>query len=320
MKQIAGIIAAALLSASLAHATELTGSIGGGSGGGGGSGTVTSLATSCGVSGGPITTTGTISASLPDRVNTAASGVGADFVATDCGGVVYDNRATSVAISLPAPSTTGFGNGALFERCNINAGIATITPVSGTIGGASSYAIAAGTALNPTCMGFQSDGTNYNIVAVPPPPGLFTTTGALKGNGAGVISPAACEDLSNGAAGCSAALGSGVATAAAAALSAAGGLTSTIASGTSALGTGAITSATCATVVTTTATNAATTDVIGWGFNSDPHAVVGYIPSTSGMLTIIAYPSSGNVNFLVCNNTSGSVTPGAITLNWRVTR
>jgi hypothetical protein len=38
------------------------------------------------------------------------------------------------------------------------------------------------------------------------------------------------------------------------------------------------------------------------------------------MLTIIAYPTANNVNFKVCNNTSGSVTPGAITLNWRVTR
>jgi uncharacterized membrane protein len=38
------------------------------------------------------------------------------------------------------------------------------------------------------------------------------------------------------------------------------------------------------------------------------------------MLTIIAYPSSNNVNFKVCNNTNSSVTPGAITLNWRVIR
>lgn len=90
--------------------------------------------------------------------------------------------------------------------------------------------------------------------------------------------------------------------------------------GTSAMGTGAITSATCATVVTTTATGVLTTDIVTASFNGDPHAVTGYIPSTAGMLTIIAYPSAGNVNFLVCNNTSSSVTPGAITLNWRVAR
>lgn len=115
-------------------------------------------------------------------------------------------------------------------------------------------------------------------------------------------------------------LGTGVATAAGTNLSAAGGLTTTIASGTSALGTSAISSATCATVVTTAATNTATTDVIMANFNSDPTAVTGYVPLTSGMLTIIVYPTSGNVNFKVCNNTAGSITPGAITLNWRVVR
>jgi hypothetical protein len=60
--------------------------------------------------------------------------------------------------------------------------------------------------------------------------------------------------------------------------------------------------------------------VIGWGFNGDPTGVTGYKPTTGGMLTIIAYPSSGNVNFKVCNNTAASITPGAITLNWYVHR
>lgn len=97
-------------------------------------------------------------------------------------------------------------------------------------------------------------------------------------------------------------------------------VTQTIAHGTSALGTGAISSATCATVVTTTATGTATTDVVGWGFNGDPTGVTGYAPVTTGALTIFAYPSSGNVNFKVCNLTTASITPGAITLNWRITR
>lgn len=98
------------------------------------------------------------------------------------------------------------------------------------------------------------------------------------------------------------------------------GTTLTIASGTSALGTAAISSGTCATVVTTSATGAATTDVIGWGFNGDPTATTGYQASTNGMLTIVAYPTANNVNFKVCNNTASAVTPGAVTLNWRVTR
>lgn len=96
--------------------------------------------------------------------------------------------------------------------------------------------------------------------------------------------------------------------------------TVTIANGTSALATGAITSGTCATVVTTTATGTATTDNIMADFNADPTSTTGYAPSSSGMLTIIKYPTSGNVNFKVCNNTTSSITPGAVTLNWRVVR
>ena len=94
----------------------------------------------------------------------------------------------------------------------------------------------------------------------------------------------------------------------------------TIASGTSSLGTSAIASGACAAAVTTTATGAASTDVVNWGFNSNPTGVTGYIPSASGMLSIIAYPTTGNVVFLVCNNLASSVTPGSITLNWRIIR
>lgn len=96
--------------------------------------------------------------------------------------------------------------------------------------------------------------------------------------------------------------------------------TGTIASGTSALGTSAITSGACATVVTTTATGTATTDVIIGTFNADPTGVTGYAPSANGMLTIIGYPTTNNVNWKACNNTASSITPGAITLNWRVVR
>lgn len=99
-----------------------------------------------------------------------------------------------------------------------------------------------------------------------------------------------------------------------------GTLAVTIANGTSALGTSAIASGACASVVTTAATGTATTDVVSWGFNGDPTGVTGYAPSANGMLTIIAYPSANNVNFKVCNNLAASVTPGAITLNWRIVR
>jgi hypothetical protein len=94
----------------------------------------------------------------------------------------------------------------------------------------------------------------------------------------------------------------------------------TVASGATAMGTGAISSAACATTVTAAATGVASTDVIQASFNGDPTGVTGYVPFTTGMLTIIPFPTSGNVNFKVCNNTLGSITPGALTLNWRVER
>jgi hypothetical protein len=97
-------------------------------------------------------------------------------------------------------------------------------------------------------------------------------------------------------------------------------LTETIASGTVSLGTSAIASASCASAVTATASGVVTTDTIQASFSGDPTSTTGYIPLTTGMLTIITYPTSGNVNFKVCNNTGSSITPGAVTLNWRVVR
>ena len=97
-------------------------------------------------------------------------------------------------------------------------------------------------------------------------------------------------------------------------------MTITVASGAKALATGAISSAACTTAQTDTATGTATTDTIIVSFNGDPTAVTGYVPLTTGMLTIIPYPTANTVNFKVCNNTSASITPGAITLNWRVVR
>ena len=96
--------------------------------------------------------------------------------------------------------------------------------------------------------------------------------------------------------------------------------TSTIASGAKALATGAISSASCTSAQTAAATGTLTTDVVLASFNGDPTAVAGFVPLSSGMLTIITYPTADTVNFKVCNNTSASITPGAITLNWRVVR
>lgn len=96
--------------------------------------------------------------------------------------------------------------------------------------------------------------------------------------------------------------------------------TTTIASGTLALATGAITSGTCTTAQTATATGTASTDTVMADFNADPTAVTGYTPAITGMLTIIKYPTTNTFNVKVCNLTAASITPGAITLNFRVVR
>jgi len=222
--------------------------------------------------------------STPSAVPSDQTGTNYAFQGTDLTKIIYLSNAANQVPTIAQAGTGSFTNGWYTTACNIGAGTQTITPTTSTIGGAATYVLPAGSAAAPKCIGIASDGTNYRIV-----PDYFR-------------------------------FGANVETAAGLALSAAGGLTTTVASGTSALGTGAITSASCATVVTTAATNTATTDVISWGFNGDPTGVTGYTPVTTGALTIFAYPSANNVNFKVCNLTSASITPGAITLNWRVAR
>lgn len=61
-------------------------------------------------------------------------------------------------------------------------------------------------------------------------------------------------------------------------------------------------------------------DNISWTFQGDPTGLTGYAPAAGGALRIVAYPTANNVNFKVCNDTAGSITPGAAKLNWRVVR
>jgi hypothetical protein len=88
----------------------------------------------------------------------------------------------------------------------------------------------------------------------------------------------------------------------------------TVASGTATLGTSAIASGACAAPVTVANAAIATTNVISATFNGDPTSSAGYLPGA--MLSIISYPTAGNANFKVCNNTASSITPSAATLNW----
>jgi hypothetical protein len=98
-----------------------------------------------------------------------------------------------------------------------------------------------------------------------------------------------------------------------------------VASGSLALATNAIAGPGCQTVTagsvnSATATGVVTTDGIQFTPNGSIKAVTGYTPVSTGGLNITAYPTPGYVNFDVCNWTASSITPGAVTLNWRVER
>lgn len=92
-----------------------------------------------------------------------------------------------------------------------------------------------------------------------------------------------------------------------------------VASGATALGTSVIAAGTCSNQ-SIFAGGVLTTDVVVFSPNARLNTVTGYTPSTSGGLTITAYPISNNVNFDVCNWSNASITPGAVTVNWKVIR
>jgi hypothetical protein len=92
-----------------------------------------------------------------------------------------------------------------------------------------------------------------------------------------------------------------------------------IAIGSAALDTLAIASGACATTVTGIATGTTTSSVVHWSLATDPNGVTGYAGGATGeVLQIYAFTTANSVNFRVCNNTSHSITPGAMSVNWDV--
>jgi hypothetical protein len=88
-----------------------------------------------------------------------------------------------------------------------------------------------------------------------------------------------------------------------------------ICSGQIALSTGAIASGTRAINTLSCAGLSTSTDAIDCTFSGDTNAVTGYAPSASGGLTLKTWISAGTINVDQINNTGGSITPGAATLN-----
>lgn len=150
---------------------------GGAVAGGGGSGTVTSVATSCAVSGGPITTSGTITGNVtPDPV---ATGSAYTFLLSDCGKLKVFSDGTARAPSLP---TASFSADNFINISNSGAGAETITPTTGTICGASTLVLqqnqGMGIALdgsgNWQCSGGPYAPVNSGTIALARMPNLFS--------------------------------------------------------------------------------------------------------------------------------------------------
>jgi hypothetical protein len=99
------------------------------------------------------------------------------------------------------------------------------------------------------------------------------------------------------------------------------GGTGTICSGTISIPASAIASA-AKSAFTGTCTGAATTDniMVDFAGGTDPTTLVGFQPSTSGILTILKWATANTANVTIENNTANSITPTAFTLNYRITR
>ncbi len=88
-----------------------------------------------------------------------------------------------------------------------------------------------------------------------------------------------------------------------------------------ALGTSPIASGAKDSTKTGTCTGAASTDVVRCSANADISAITGWAPSANGHLSIYPpFATSNTLNIIVENNTAGSITPSAVTLNCGVWR
>ena len=119
-------------------------------------GTVTSVATACGIGGGPVTTSGTVKGSvLTDPQN----GAGAFAIpAADCGKVITRNQASAVSDTI-AQAGGSFPAGWYVGYQCMGAGGCTVTPTTSTINGGASLVLTQGQGVTIT-----SDGTNYQIL------------------------------------------------------------------------------------------------------------------------------------------------------------
>jgi hypothetical protein len=248
-----------------------------------------------------VTGTGSMVLSTSPSLVTPALGV-ATATSLALGGATIGTNAlavngTSVVQSTNASAFTVGANGATNPVFQVDASTASVAT------GWKVFGNAAGAAVGLSVI---SSGTNE--------------TGAINAKGSGqlVLANVSTGGVSINGPLAGTAFGTNVATALGTASGSVNGFPLIIANGTIALGTSLIASGACGTAATAAGTGIATTDVIDVGFNTDPTAVTGY--TSSAMLTLVIYPTANTVNVKQCNLTASSITPSALTLNWRVRR
>lgn len=136
------------------------------------SGGVTSIATACGITGGPITATGTVTGS---EVENAQTGASYTVIAVDCGKLVSFSNAGAIAVTLTSPVT--LNSGWYADIINLGVGTVTLTPSSGTINGNAIQTLTTGQGGR-----LESNGTNFRMI-------LGGGTGTTSGGGSFVATP-----------------------------------------------------------------------------------------------------------------------------------
>ncbi len=304
----------------------------------GGTGTVTSVgltgtANQITITGSsPITTAGSFAVSIPTNPtlpgNTTGTFIGS-LTGTASGNLTASNSAT---LTNKTFDTAGTGNSFSINGTAITAvsGTGAVCLASGSScgGGGGGVTSLTGTANQITA----SASTGAVTLSVPSNP-VFSGTVSAGGFSAGTSPPAvtgtgviACGE-STGQTGAASGVDVFICDSAThnVLLSKNNGtlfpVTQTVCSGTIALGTSAIASGAKDSTKTLSCTGAASTDIVRCSANADISGVTGYVPSASGTLGILPpFATTNTLNVIVENNTGGSITPGAVTLNCGVWR
>lgn len=277
---------------------------------GGGSGTVTSVATTSPITGGTFTDTGTIA---------CATCVVGPASATDGAIVLYDGttgkltKNSQITIDTTAGRAGGYNmpqgtaatpgtTSVLVQAPAAVTSYSLLLPASVGATGVLKASVASTTATTSIGQIVNAEITNSTIDLTTKVTGILPSVNGGTGNGFTKFSgPTTSEKTFT-------------------VPDASSTLTVTVASGTKALDTDAIASTACDTLATTTATGAASTDVLIITPNADITAVTGYAPVTTGGLQVFYWLTANTINWKICNPTSSSITPGAVTLNYRIVR